>query len=199
MARNSAKSKAPADTTVQPGNVVAGVDTHWHLATTPLEAAAVELDWCLVRWQQAYNRFARQALNMMDLSAMNVQEMDILHVVGLHDRPKPAGMIANLLNRDDLQNIQYSLRKLQGMGLIEKAKDSGGKNYNLCVTERGRHVCDEYANIRRMLMIEQVQHLEDAENRLLRAAKTVSIYTGLYDEAGRASPSYRSLDTSSDE
>jgi predicted MarR family transcription regulator len=199
MPRISSKTKAasakPADTEVG----TAGVDTHWHLATTPLEAAAAELEWSLLRWQQAYSRFTRQALNMLDLSTMSVQEMDILHVVGLHDRPKPAGMIANLLNRDDLQNIQYSLRKLLGMKLVQKAKDGSGKNVNLTVTNKGRQVCDEYANIRRMLLIEQVGQLEDAENRLLRAAKTVSIYTGLYDEAGRISPSYRSLDTSSDE
>jgi predicted MarR family transcription regulator len=108
-------------------------------------------------------------------------------------------MIANLLNRDDVQNIQYSLRKLMGLDLVRKARDGAGKNTNVEVTEKGRQVCDEVANIRRQLLIRQIGELENGEARLLFSARTVSMLIGLYDEAGRASTGYMALDTSSDE
>lgn len=166
-----------------------GLETQWHLATTPLEAVTTELEWTLIRWQEAYSRYTRQALNMQGLTTMSVQEMEILNIVRLHDRPKPAGMIAHLLNRDDIQNVQYGLRKLLKLKFIQKVKDGAGKNFNLAVTETGRRVCDESARIRRQLLVEQVKQLENGEETLQRAAKVVSMFTGLYDEAGRISVS----------
>lgn len=173
--------------------------TGWHLAHTSLEAAATELEWALLRWREAFDRYNRQALNMLGLTTVSIQEMTVLHIVGLHDRAKPASMIANLLNRDDVQNIQYSLRKLMGLDLVRKARDGAGKNTNVEVTEKGRQVCDEVANIRRQLLIRQIGELENGEARLLFSARTVSMLIGLYDEAGRASTGYMALDTSSDE
>jgi predicted MarR family transcription regulator len=99
-------------------------------------------------------------------------------------------MIASLLNRDDIQNVQYSLRKLMAAGLIEKAKGGGGKNANLTATLKGRKFCDDFANIRRELLIAHVARLENGESRLLYSAKTVSMLTGLYDEVGRISTAY---------
>jgi predicted MarR family transcription regulator len=173
--------------------------TGWHLALTSLEAATTEFEWAMLRWHEAFDRYNRQALNMLGLATVSIPEMSILHIVRLHDRAKPASMIANLLNRDDVQNIQYSLRKLMGLKLIQKAKDGSGKNSNVEVTDKGRQVCDEVASIRRQLLIQQIGQLENGEARLLFAAKTVSMLIGLYDEAGRVSTGYMALDTSSDE
>jgi predicted MarR family transcription regulator len=164
--------------------------TSWHLAKTPLEAATTELEWALLRWREAFDRYNLHALNMLGLPGMGVSETLVLHIVRLHDRPKPANMIASLLNRDDIQNVQYTLRKLMSAGLIEKDKNSSGKNTKLTATDKGRHLCDELANIRAQLVVSQVAQLESGESRLLYSAKTVSMLTGLYDEAGRTSTAY---------
>ncbi|MBK6400749.1 MAG: winged helix DNA-binding protein [Rhodocyclaceae bacterium] len=171
------------------GNGIAPT-TGWHLSRTPLEAATTELEWALLRWWEAFGRYSLHALNMLGLDGVGSAEMLILHIVRLHDRPKSATMIANLLNRDDIQNVQYSLRKLVGMGLAAKVRDQKGKYNHLAVTERGRQICDDFAAIRAQLLIADVAQLDNGEAVLLQAAKTVSMLTGLYDSAGRTSTGY---------
>jgi len=164
--------------------------TRWHLSKTPLEAATTEFEWALLRWHAAFDRYYLHTLNMLGFSGVTISEMLILHIVRLHDRPKPANMITSLLNRDDTQNVQYSLRKLLSAGLIEKAKDNAGKNANLSVTDEGRRLCDAFATLRKELLIANIAQIENNESRLLYSAKTVSILTGLYDEVGRTSTGY---------
>lgn len=177
-----------ADTAITPA-------TGWHLSRTPLEAATTELEWALLRWWEAFGRFSLHALNMLGLPGVSPTEMLILHIVRLHDRPKSATMIANLLNRDDIQNVQYSLRKLVGMGLVAKVRDQKGKYNHLAVTAKGRKVCDDFAAIRTQLLIADVTQLDNGEAVLLQAAKTVSMLTGLYDSAGRTSTGYTIIET----
>lgn len=169
--------------------------TGWHLSKTPLEAATTELEWALLRWREAFTRYNLHALNMVGLSGVSPAEMLILHIIRLHDRPKSATMIANLLNRDDIQNVQYSLRKLVSMGLAEKVRDKAGKYNNLAVTARGRQACDDIAAIREQLLIADVAQLDNGEELLLQAARTVSMLTGLYDSAGRASTGYAIIES----
>jgi len=170
--------------------------TGWHLATTPLEAATTELEWALLRWYQAFDRYSLLTLSMLGFQGMTMSELAIVNIVGLHDRPKPANMIASLLNRDDIQNVQYSLRKLLATGLIMKTEGGTGKNANLTVTKKGRRLCDEFASLRRQLLITHVAQLGNGEARLLYSAKTVSMLTGLYDEVGRTSTAYTLHDVS---
>ena len=156
----------------------------WHLAADPLEFAATEFEWSLVRWTQAFERYQREALSRMRQSNLTTSEALILHIIRMQDRTKSTGMIANLLNRDDIQNIQYSLRKLVAEKLIKKVKDGAGKSYNVAVTEKGRKLTDGLAKLRRNFLIQQLTNLESGEQRLLDAAKMVSMMTALCNEAG---------------
>jgi predicted MarR family transcription regulator len=169
--------------------------TGWHLSKTPLEAATTELEWALLRWREAFTRYNLHALNTIGLPEVSPAEMLILHIIRLHDRPKSATMIANLLNRDDIQNVQYSLRKLVSMGLAEKVRDKAGKYNNLAATARGRQACDDMAAIRTQLLIADVAQLDNGEELLLQAARTVSMLTGLYDSAGRTSTGYTIIES----
>ena len=164
-----------------------GLTNTWHLASTPLENAATELEWALMRWWEAFERYQREALSRLRQSNLNTPEVLILHTIRMQDRPKSTGMIANLLNRDDIQNIQYSLRKLVAEKMIKKVKDGVGKSYSLTVTEKGRRFTDDLAELRRKFLIHQLEGIENNETRLLEAAKMVSMMTALCNEAGRIS------------
>jgi predicted MarR family transcription regulator len=192
MTKNLDRQAAAGGTSVDSGVVPT---TGWHLSTTPLEAATTELEWALLRWREAFTRYNLHALNMIGLSDVSPAEMVLLHIIRLHDRPKSATMIANLLNRDDIQNVQYSLRKLVGMGLAQKVRDKAGKYNNLAATERGRQACDDMAAIRAKLLIADVAQLDNGEELLVKASRIVSMLTGLYDSAGRTSTGYAILES----
>lgn len=161
-----------------------GLSNTWHLATTPLESATTELEWAMFRWSETFERYQLEVLSRLNQSSLNSQEIRILHTVRLQDRPKSTGIVASLLNRDDIQNVQYSLRKLIAQKMIKKIKDGVGKGYNLAVTEKGRRLTEDLAEFRRRFFIEQLATVEDGEAKLLAAAKMVSLMTVMCNEAG---------------
>lgn len=163
------------------------LNNSWHLASTPLESAMTELEWGLLRWWEAFDRYQREVVNRLGHPNLSTQEVSILHSIRLQERPKSTGVIANLLNRDDIQNIQYSLRKLVAEKMIKKVKDGAGKSFNFAVTEKGKRFTDELAEFRRTFLVQQLEGVENKEERLLEAARMVSLMTALCNEAGRLS------------
>ena len=61
----------------------------------------------------------------------------MLHIIRMNDRPKTIKDLARLTNRDDVPNIQYSLRKLIGAALVIR-KGSGRSGVTYEVTKEGR-------------------------------------------------------------
>ena len=157
----------------------------WHLATNDEEAALSELEWTLLRWHESYERFTREALNTVGNTALTAQETMLLHIIRMHDRPKTTSMIANLLNRTDIQNLQYSTRKLVSLKLVGKVKSGRAKSAALTATPLGRRLCDDLAEFRRATLLETLRSLEGLAGRLGSVTKTASMLTAMYDEAER--------------
>ena len=108
----------------------------------------------------------------------------------MHDRPKSAADIARQLNRDDIPNIQYCLRKLVKMGLCDRIKDQNRKNPVYRVTAKGRSLTQKYAELRKRILIEQSKNIDRVDEKLDDTNKLISIMTGLYDEASRITATY---------
>ncbi|RLK48264.1 putative MarR family transcription regulator [Alkalispirillum mobile] len=151
---------------------------------------ADNFEWATVRMAEAFDRSTKGLLAAVGYGDVTPQEERILNMIRLHDHPKPALIVARLLNRDDLPNLQYSLRKLERSGLVEKVADERGKKVNYTVTAAGRELTERFAEVRRHLIIDQLQPLEGIEDRLRRGTRILSLLTGLYDEAGRISATY---------
>src|SRR5690606_13683058 len=100
---------------------------------------------------------------------------------------KTAANIARQLNRDDLPNIQYCLRKLVKMGLCRKVKEASSKTFAFVATEKGKRLTDDYATLRREILTEQTKNIDRVDDKLREATRLISFLTGLYDEGGRIS------------
>lgn len=68
-------------------------------------------------------------------------------------KPRSVSVLSRFTNRDDISNIQYSLRKLTAAGLIEKVSGSTNRDTRYQPTEKGRKLTDELVAIRRELLI----------------------------------------------
>lgn len=166
---------------------------HRHLGRDAHEAATTDFEWSLMRFQQAFERYVMQLAAVTGMHELSFPEVVILHVIRMQDRPKTAAVIARQLNRDDIPNIQYSLRKLVKLKLARKVRESGGKFYAYEVTRRGRTVVDRYADLRRQVVTEQMNNIEDVDRKLRENGRLVSLLTGLYDEAGRIAAAYGAM------
>lgn len=162
----------------------------WHLANSDTEKLVTEFEWSMIRLYEAFARWVSTTGSLLIDEELRFTEHLILHVIRMHDRPKSSIMIARMTNRDDIPNLQYSLRKLEGAGLISKSKDKSGKTFSYAVTERGKKITDNYASIRSDLLIDAISTISNIDERMSEITKLTGVLTGIYEEMARSSATY---------
>ena len=175
---------------IQNDAVTPGLNWHWHLAEGPVEVDTTELEFALMRTFEGFGRWQSECLaSVCDLAATG-PENALLHVIRMNDRPKTIKDLARLMNRDDVPNIQYSLRKLIGAGLILR-KGAGRSGVTYEVTEEGRRVTEDYGALRRRLLIQAVATVPGFSDRLAEATRTLNLLSGIYEEVARVAATHR--------
>jgi predicted MarR family transcription regulator len=169
-----------------------GLDRKWHLARNDHEVAVAEFEYALIRTWEAFIRWQSECLAAITGLEMNGNDTAILHIIRLKDRPKGIKEIARLMNRDDLPNIQYSLRKLTQAKLIERA-GAGNKRKGATyqVTEKGKIITEQYATLRGKLLIGFTSSVSKLEEDLTNASLTLDLMTGIYEQSSRIAATHR--------
>ena len=175
---------------VQKDNPDAGFDYRWHLAQSAVEVDTTELEFALMRTFEGFGRWQSECLaSVCDLAATG-PENALLHIIRMNDRPKTIKDLARLTNRDDVPNIQYSLRKLIGAGLVVR-HGAGRSGVTYEVTDEGRRVTDDYGVLRRRLLLAEIASLPGFSDRLAEATRTLNVLSGLYEEISRVAATHR--------
>ena len=166
------------------------MDYRWHLAQSPVEVNTTELEFALMRAFEGFGRWQSECLaSVVDLAATG-PENAMLHIIRMNDRPKTIRDLARLTNREDVPNIQYSLRKLIAAGLVLR-KGAGRSGVTYEVTAEGLRVTDDYGALRRRLLIEAIRTLPEFADRLEDATRTLNLLSGIYEEVARVAATHR--------
>jgi predicted MarR family transcription regulator len=155
----------------------------WHLATNSDDELATSFEFALMQVYEAYQRWVVQGQRLVSYSEINYNETVVLHVVRMQERAKDAATIAKLVNRDDLPNVLYNLRKLVSIGLIQKVRIGAGTYFE--ITEQGRIETDRYAELRRDLLVRSMKEIAQLSEKLKTATDLMHSLTGCYDTASR--------------
>ncbi len=166
------------------------LDFRWHLSSDPLEIRTTELEFALMRTFESFGRWQAECLVGASGLTLSGPENALLHIIRMNDRPKTVKELARLTNRDDIPNIQYSLRKMVSEGLVEK-KGTNRTGVTYEATETGRRATDVYAEIRRKLLIGELSDLPDFANRLEEVTRVLNILSGIYEEISRVVATHR--------
>lgn len=166
------------------------LDYQWHLSENPLEVTCTELEFALMRCFEAFGRWQVECLASVSDFPGTGPENALLHLVRMNDRAKSIKELARLTNRDDIPNIQYSMRKLVADGLVAK-RGSGRTGVTYEVTNKGRQITDDYGTLRKQLLIEQLRRLSKFDGRLSDAGQTLNILAGIYEEVARIAATHR--------
>jgi len=170
---------------------IENLDKHWHLAKTDHEIAVTELEYAQIRVSEALARWESECLAAVLGKVLSGHDVALLHVIRMKDRAKGVTEIARLLNRDDIANIQYSIRKLSNLGLVQKSGRDGRKTVRYCTTEKGMKASEDYAKLRRHLLFSLTRAMGNWEEKLTEAAKVLDLMTGIYDQAARVAATHR--------
>ncbi len=156
----------------------------WHLAEGPEAIQLTDFEFAMLAVHAAFERYAVQTARLCGGPELNFTEVLIIHVVRMHDRPKDAATIARLLNRDDLPNVQYALRKLVTSGLVEKSKLGTATVFS--TSDEGVRWTDRYAALRSKVMLEFLGAEDLFAGRLEVATRSAAVLAGMFDSSSRA-------------
>lgn len=138
----------------------------------------------------AYNAFSRWAVRCMAAAGMHdmtITDALVLHHINHRAREKKLADIAFTLNIEDTHVVNYSLRKLQTLGLVETARR--GKEVLYSTSEAGQAICARYADIREELLVDSLAGDLADTSELAGFARHLRMLSGLYEQAARAAAS----------
>ncbi len=173
----------------------AGLDKHWHLSTTDHEVALTEIEFSLFRIYASFQRWMDDlAACCHSAEAQSLSGMDfaVLNVIRMHNRAKSISEIGRLMNRDDISNLQYSVRKLTKSGLISKVgAHAHKKGATYTTTAKGLEATDTYARYRKELLLPLTRAIADSDQRMDQVANVLSLLSGIYDQAACVAATHR--------
>ena len=168
------------------------LDKTWHLAEDKESILVTEFEFHLWRVFYSFLKWQEDCQQYLGTEPLSGYDLALLHIVRMKKRPKTIYEISRLLNRDDPNNVQYSLGKLIKLGLVEKSKnDSSQKTLSYQITEKGIENTDSYTESRNNILINLFRDHGIESLELDKVAKSLNSIRVLYEEASRLAASYR--------
>lgn len=157
-----------------------------HLATG-LYPELSELEFGMIVAYNAFSRWITRCMAGAGEADLAVNDILVLHHVHHRNRSKKLADICFTLNYEDTHVINYCLRKLVTLQLINGEKI--GKEVFYSTTPKGVALVERFREVRnRCLLPSMTGEVTDAEilSNIARQLRTLS---GLYDQAARAASS----------
>ncbi len=154
-----------------------------YMTDSDAAAALTRAELAMIRAVEAFARwctFLHRSVSDAPLSATDVW---LLHSIRMRGNAQSLSELLLFLNRNDVSTLQYSLRKIEQSGLIERITGNSRREAGYRLTARGMAATDAYAKLRDELLVALVGDVRDLPGRLDSAAGALERLTGLYDQA----------------
>jgi len=186
-----AATKPPASTRQtkaepQPRQAKIPIVSSSHLAAGSVSELS-EFEFGMIIANNAFNRWAVRCMAAAGMPDMTITDVLVLHHINHRAREKKLADIAFTLNIEDTHVVNYSLRKLQTLGLVETARR--GKEVLYSTNEAGQAICARYAEIRESLLVSSLAGDLADTSQLAEFARHLRMLSGLYEQAARAAAS----------
>ncbi len=119
-----------------------------------------------------------------DLTALDILVINHVYHRG---RGKKLADICFTLNVEDTHLVNYSLKKLERMAVVQGVK--AGKEVLYSITETGAAFIKRYAEVREKCLVKPFTESPAADDASQKLANTLRSLSGLYDQAARAATS----------
>jgi len=157
-----------------------------HLVS-PRSAEMSEFEFGLIVAGNAFHRWIAHCMSAAGLKDLTPLDVLVLHHVTHRARDKRLADICFIMNVEDTHLINYSLKKLQGLGVVVSSKN--GKEVTYASTGQGQAYVQRYREIRETCLIDALK-ADDALNRDIgELARLLRVLSGVYDQAARAAAS----------
>jgi predicted MarR family transcription regulator len=189
MSNEKNSSKAPfaqVSATPHPPSGKVPIVSSAHLASGR-SAELSEFEFGLIIASNAFNRWAVRCMSAVGMKDMTITDVLVLHHINHRAREKKLADIAFILNIEDTHIVNYSLKKLQALGLVKTERR--GKEVLYSTNEEGIAVCQRYYEIREQVLVSGLTGDGTESFELSELARFLRILSGLYDQAARSATS----------
>jgi predicted MarR family transcription regulator len=157
-----------------------------HLVS-PRSAEMSEFEFGLIVAGNAFHRWIAHCMSAAGLKDLTPLDVLVLHHVTHRARDKRLADICFIMNVEDTHLINYSLKKLQNIGVVVSSKS--GKEVTYSATPAGRRYVERYREIRERCLINAL-NADDSLNRDIgELARLLRVLSGIYDQAARSAAS----------
>ena len=146
-----------------------------------------EFEFALNTAYNAYNRWCVRCMAAAGVRDLTFLDVLVVHHVNHRGRAKRLADICFVLNVEDTHLVTYSLKKLQGMDLVEGTRN--GKEVTYTTTEAGEKACARYREIREQCLTSNISPSGEENAEIGELARLLRVLTGLYDQAARSATS----------
>lgn len=165
------------------------VHANWHLGGSSVDILFTEFEMVMMHFEQAFERWVLHVTARSGDSTLSFAEAVLLNAIRLQGQPCSVQSIARQLNRDDIPNLQYSLRKLVKRGYLMQT-NRNTKSHLFALTEQGLRLTNTYARIRHAALVANTSTTGAIQEQMRLIIDAVGMLTGHYDESMRKATTY---------
>ena len=157
-----------------------------HLVS-PRSTQLSEFEFGLIVSNNAFSRWMVHCMSAAGLRELTPLDVLVLHHVHHRARDKRLSEIFFIMNVEDTHLINYSLKKLQGLGVVQSSRN--GKDVTYATTDSGRQYVERYREIRESCLINALKADDALNAQIGELATLLRVLSGVYDQAARAAAS----------
>ena len=187
MPRSAKPSAPPAPPAPPETKVPPAIVSSAHLVS-PRSRQLSEFEFGMTMANNAFSRWMVHCMSAAGLRDLTPLDVLVLHHVTHRARDKRLSEICFIMNVEDSHLINYSLKKLSGLGLVESTRN--GKDVTYASSAQGLHHVERYREIRESCLIEALKADESLNQQIGELAKLLRVLSGVYDQAARAAASF---------
>jgi predicted MarR family transcription regulator len=182
----TATRSAPAAAKQPSGKLPTMTEAFTPLAEGADRLALFTIEQALVSATQSFYRFNAAAMSAQAGGVkFSGEEVVIFMLLASSKTPRSVSEIARYANRDDVANIQYSLRKMIKGGLVRKTQSSTNRDTAYLVTDEGAKIAAEFVQVRDSLLVDPAAHVPGLDEQFAGAVRALALLSGLYDHGVR--------------
>jgi predicted MarR family transcription regulator len=137
----------------------------------------------IIAWH-GFARWMMRCMNAAGVKDMTPTDVLVLHHVAHRWTEKRLSDICFVLNIEDTHVVNYSLKKLIGLGLVKSTRH--GKEAFYSTTPAGQQICERYREIRESCLMPGFSGNESENAQIGELARLLRTLSGRYDQAARA-------------
>jgi predicted MarR family transcription regulator len=148
-----------------------------------VSATLTRTELAMIRAVEAFSRWCFFLHKSVSGVTLGAEDVWLLHSIRMRGGAQNLSELLLFLNRTDVSTIQYSLRKIEQCGLIERVTGNSRREAGYRLTEAGVRATKDYAKIREELLVQLIGDVNGLEPALDSAANAIERLTSLYDQS----------------